>query len=196
MKKFIFSAMAVFSLTFAQAQETGENPGFNAGDMFISGSVGYSTTKNPDDSKTSNFNIIPRFGYFVNDFFAVGAQLGYSKNTAEDSRGRDTVDNSTFEVGVFGRYYLLPGKRFTPYGELNLGYGHTKDIFDNKVNGLNIGFMPGVSYFLSNNFAIEASVGILGYSSAKPDSDGAEATKRFDFGIDTNDINFGLIYKF
>ncbi|MDQ7916716.1 outer membrane beta-barrel protein [Mesonia sp. MT50] len=197
MKKLILSLAAIASFTFASAQEQEvETYGFGEGDMFISGSFGIGTTKEPDDSKENSFNISPRFGYFVNERIAVGAQAGYSNQKVEDSNGFDVVDNSTFTVGVFGRYYFMPAQRFSFFGELGLGYGTTKDINDNKVNGINVGVAPGLSYFVSKHFALEATFGILGYNSVKRDASGAEATKSFDFGVNMDDINLGLIYKF
>jgi len=197
MKKLILSLVALTSFTFASAQEQEvETYGFNEGDMFISGSFGIGTTTYPDDSKENTFNITPRFGYFVNDFIALGAQAGYSKQKAENPDGDDVVDNSTFTIGVFGRYYLMPAQKFTFFGELGLGYGSTKDIDDNKINGINVGVAPGLSYFVSKHFALEATFGILGYNSVKPDADGAESTDSFQFGLDMDDINLGLIYKF
>jgi len=197
MKKIILSLAALASFTFASAQEQEvETYGFNEGDMFVSGSFGIGSTKFPDDSKENTFNISPRFGYFLNDFIAVGAQAGYSKQKEENANGDDVVDNSTFTIGAFGRYYLMPAQKFSFFGELGLGYGTTEDINDNKVNGVNIDVSPGLSYFVSKHFALEATFGILGYNSVKPDNDGAESTDSFDFGLNMDDINLGLIYKF
>lgn len=197
MKKLILSLAAVASFTFASAQEQEvETYGFNEGDMFVSGSFGIGSTKFPDDSKENTFNISPRFGYFLNDFIAVGAQAGYSKQKEENANGDDVVDNSTFTIGAFGRYYLMPAQKFSFFGELGLGYGTTEDINDNKVNGVNIEVAPGLSYFVSKHFALEATFGILGYNSVKKDESGAESTDSFDFGLNMDDINLGLIYKF
>lgn len=197
MKKLILSLAAVASFTFASAQEQEvETYGFNEGDMFVSGSFGIGSTKFPDDSKENTFNISPRFGYFLNDFIAVGAQAGYSKQKEENANGDDVVDNSTFTIGAFGRYYLMPAQKFSFFGELGLGYGTTEDINDNKVNGVNIAVAPGLSYFVSKHFALEATFGILGYNSVKKDESGAESTDSFDFGLNMDDINLGLIYKF
>ncbi|PZW40508.1 outer membrane protein [Mesonia algae] len=197
MKKLILSLAAVATFTFASAQEQEvETYGFNEGDMFVSGSFGIGSTKFPDDSKENTFNISPRFGYFLNDFIAVGVQAGYSKQKEENANGDDVVDNSTFTIGAFGRYYLMPAQKFSFFGELGLGYGTTEDIDDNKVNGVNIAVAPGLSYFVSKHFALEATFGILGYNSVKKDESGAESTDSFDFGLNMDDINLGLIYKF
>ncbi|MBW2961223.1 outer membrane beta-barrel protein [Mesonia sp. JHPTF-M18] len=101
-------------------------------------------------------------------------------------------------MDVFGRYYFFNDNKFNLFGELGLGYGHTKDINDNKFNGINVGLAPGVNYFVSEHFALEATFGILGYTSAKPDIEGVdnESTDSFQFSLNMSDINLGLIYRF
>ncbi|MBW2961222.1 hypothetical protein [Mesonia aestuariivivens] len=63
-KKIILSIFMLAAFTIAQAQQETEAFGFNEGDMFVSGSVNFSTTKLPNNFKSNNFNIAPRFGYF------------------------------------------------------------------------------------------------------------------------------------
>ena len=65
-----------------------------------------------------------------------------------------------------------------------------------EANGFNIGLAPGVSYFVSSNFALEASIGLLSYDTTKPDFDGAESTDTFDLNLNLNNISLGLVYKF
>ncbi|MNY83339.1 hypothetical protein D3C86_2260380 [compost metagenome] len=53
-----------------------------------------------------------------------------------------------------------------------------------------------MSYFVSSNFAIEAGLGVLNYTSEKPDVDGAEARNTFNLNLDLSNVNFGVVYKF
>ena len=73
MKKLILTAIAVFALTFANAQDGG----FAKGDVFLSGSFGYNSTKT-GDIKNNSFEFTPRAGFFVSDNIAVGARLGFT----------------------------------------------------------------------------------------------------------------------
>lgn len=85
------------------------------------------------------------------------------------------------------------------FGELGVNYGNTKveqGPGEYKENGFGVQVAPGVSYFIANNFALEATFGVLGYNSVDPDVDGAEKTNSFRFGLDTRDIRLGLVYKF
>ncbi len=196
MKKIILSAIAVFAFGFANAQDGG----FAKGDVFISGAVGVSSSKT-GDFKESEFNFVPRVGYFASENIAVGATIGFSSQKETNDFG-DDQELSAIGFGVFGRYYATPASNFSVFGELGVNYASTKfddgidGTEDSKANGFNIAVAPGVSYFISKHFAFEAAIGVLSYGSAKPDADGAESTNTFQFGLGLEDLTVGLVYKF
>lgn len=197
MKKIILSVAAVFAFGFANAQEeVKENGnGFAKGNMFISGAVGVDTDKTGDDKGTS-FEIEPKFGYFVTNNIAVGAKLGFGSDKRELA-GADTVDRSSLTVGAFGRYYTTPANQFSLFGQLGFDYSSVDnklaDVQENEF-GVNLGL--GLSYFVSNNFAIEATWAGLGYTSNNNGGNGAEKTNTFGLGLDMRAIGFGMLYKF
>ena len=206
MKKLLLSAAAVFAFTFANAQETTSTGGFSTGDVFISGSVGFGSEKT-GDFKTNEFNFSPRAAYFVNDNISLGLALGYNNSKQDQSFGE--VTTNTFEIGAFGRYYFMPASQFSLFTQLGVNYATTKSEVNsfnfNKANGFNVEFAPGISYFVSEHFALEASFGVLSYTTVKPDGtqfdgtneyEGRDSTNTFEFGLDMSDINFGLLYKF
>lgn len=196
MKKIILTALAVVSFTLASAQEE-NTPGFTKGDVFISGSFGFGSEKT-GDNKTNTFNISPRVGYFVSENIAAGARINFSSEKRELGTNEETLSITT--LGAFGRYYFSPTSKFSLFGELGVDYVASKfeeeGEPDAKLNGFGLGLAPGVSYFISNNFALEATWGILGYRTVKPDVDNAESTNNFDFGVNLDNINLGLVYKF
>lgn len=213
MKKIILSAVALMAFSLSNAQEDASGTGFSQGDVFLSGSAGFSSTKT-GDAESSVFNIIPRAGYFVSSNIAVGLQAGYSKD-ATTSIGPVTgqlldTDITTVEIGAFGRYYFTPAGNFSLFADLSASYGTVTreqdgatgpgpgDIVtvEDKFNGFFAGFAPGVNYFISDHFALEATFGVLSYSTIKPDADGADSTDNFDIGLNLSDVNLGLIYKF
>ncbi|KAF2518521.1 porin family protein [Flavobacterium salilacus subsp. salilacus] len=202
MKKLLLSAAAVFAFAYANAQEeTTSTGGFSTGDVFISGSVGFGSEKT-GDFKATEFNFSPRAGYFVSDNIALGLALGYN-NTKQDEEfgfGTAEVTTNTFEIGAFGRYYFMPASQFSLFTQLGVNYGTTKSEIDNeefnKANGFNVEFAPGISYFISEHFALEATFGVLSYTTVEPDEDDADSTNTFQLGLNMSDINFGLIYKF
>lgn len=195
MKKVILTVAAIFAFGFANAQETTEG-GFANGDVFITGAVGFGSSKT-GEAKTNSFEVSPSVGFFVTPNIALGGRLGFSSEKEEE--GADELKTTAFTVGVFGRYYVTPAAKFSLFGELAADYGTSKvddGTNDFKANGFGVQVAPGVSYFLGKNFAIEATWGVLGYNTVKPDVDGADSTNNFEFGLNLRDINFGLVYKF
>jgi outer membrane protein len=194
MKKIILSAIAVMAFGFANAQES-TGKGFSKGDIFISGSFGINSEKE-GDNKSTGFEIAPKVGFFVTENIAIGGKLGFSSDKAENAI-TDTQDEARLTVGAFGRYYFTPSSDFSLFGELGVDYSSVDnkltDVKENEI-GANLGL--GLSYFVSSNFAIEATWAGLGYTTNDNGGDGADKTNSFGLGADLSSINFGLLYKF
>jgi len=203
MKKLLLvGAVALFAVMNAQDNET---VGFNKGNTFITGAIGYAT-QTQGEFKNSNFTIAPSVGYFATPNIALGTRIGFSNTTESVKIANLKLEDKSnlFTAGLFGRYYWMPASRFSIFAELNANYATQKFTEDNaslpdteyKLNGFSVGFAPGISYFISNHFALEASVGVFNYMNLKEDEDGAESVEDSNIGINLNDISFGLIYKF
>ncbi|MBW8360848.1 MAG: porin family protein [Kaistella sp.] len=205
-KVLLVGAVALFGAVNAQVTTAGE--GFVKGDTFITGAVEYSSTKQ-DQYEENAATIAPSFGIFVSPNIAVGARVGYTKGNVENTF---TVIGQTYTLseemeavnaGVFGRYYITPASKFSLFGELNANYVGVNttdddgmDVNETKYNGFNFGFAPGVNYFLTRNFALEATVGVLNYTSMKEDTDNAKSIDNFNIGLNFTDVSLGLVYKF
>lgn len=198
MKKIIFAAAALFAFGFANAQDKKESEGgkgYANGDIYVTGAVSFGTTKE-GDVKTTGFEINPMVGFFVTDNIAVGGQIGYESDKT-DNDGTTTFEENTLSIGAFGRYYFTPANDFSLFGHLGLNYFTTDHgDADYKTNGFNLGLRPGINYFLSENWAIEATFGNLGFTSQKDDTDGAENETSFGLEWDMRAIGFGMTYKF
>jgi outer membrane protein len=198
MKKLLLSALAVCAFTFSNAQETETTEGtvgFAKGDMFVSGSVGFGTTST-GDAKGTSFEIAPRAAFFVSDNIAVGAKIGFASMKA-DNGSVDTDDMQTLSLGAFGRYYVTPASKFSLFAELGFNYNSNDDkLADWKYNTIDVAVGPGVSYFLSDAFAVEAGWGALGFETNDNGGDGADASTSFGLNLDMEDLTFGLLYKF
>ena len=197
MKKVLLSAVALLAFGFANAQEESKgNGGFSKGDVFLSGGIGFGSTKQ-GDVKQNDIAFSPAVGFFVTEEIALGARL--TVESGKFDNGMAESKSSAFGGEVFGRYYFTPASQFSVFGELAAGFGSdkTEDFLGNetKYNGFGINAGVGVSYFLSNNFAIEAGWAGLGYNSRKADVSGADAVNSFGLNVDLSSINFGLIYK-
>lgn len=202
MKKVILSVAALFAFGFANAQDVKESTGgkgFASGDVFISGTVGIHS-ESEGDVKFNAFTIAPKVGFFVTENIAIGGKLGFTSAKAEAPLTEDEK-YTEFSIGAFGRYYATPASDFSFFAELGADFSNTKSeqapAPDYKTTGFNIGLAPGVSYFISENFALEASIGVLNYNTNKPDNGGnPDSTDTFDLNLNLTDVNVGLVYKF
>jgi opacity protein-like surface antigen len=195
MKKVILSALAVMTFGFANAQEGNGNGGFSKGSMFVSGAFSIESSKT-GESKTSGFEIEPKFGYFVTENIAIGGKLGYASSKAE-AAGVDTEDNTALTIGAFGRYYFTPASQFSLFGQAGLDYSSVENkLTDAKGNEIGINVGLGLSYFVSNDWAIEATWAGLGYTTNDNGGDGADKTNTFGLDADLRAISFGVVYKF
>jgi outer membrane protein W len=203
MKKIILSTIFLCTVHFMNAQEEG----YSKGNIMLTGGFGFKS-ESTGDNKTNGFNVNPKVGYFVTSNIAAGLAIGFS-NSKEENPVTITKNNQ-LSAGLFGRYYFTPAQKFSFFGELgfNILSGKTETItavvgpiqpptVESKFNGFNFALAPGVNYFLSKNFALETSIGVIGYRSVKPkDAPGSNATNTFDIGFNLANVNLGLIYKF
>lgn len=214
MKKLILSAvvLAAFGLS-ANAQEGEKSFGFNQGDILVEGSYSLNASKyspeKGDDVKGTSYNFTPKVGYFLNDKFAVGVELGFGKtneNIFDLSNFGGHVN--TTNAGVFGRYYFLElGKRFKTYAEVGLGYAGAKATLgsvDVKGNGMYAGLTAGMNYFVTEKIAIGFGLGtVLGYNSQSVKVGDTKIGTTSNTQVNLNVFNnffdnaaFSLTYKF
>lgn len=187
--------LALFAVQSGSAQESNDHNGFKKGDQFVSGLVGYSSTSYANKSKEKSIKVSPRYGYFLTDFLAVGGRLGYNYNIQKSREKVTTSKSQSYVAELFARYYLLPGSKFSAFGEIAAGYGALRDLQGDWNNGINAGFTPGISYFVGQHFALEATFGVLSYNSASTHGESG-STDTFKVGLNMENINFGIIYKF
>ncbi|MGM9735559.1 MAG: hypothetical protein ACI3ZL_04035 [Candidatus Cryptobacteroides sp.] len=141
------------------------------------------------DSKGYTISFKPTFLYMVADNVAVGASFSYGR-TLLDMESADlsisqitmSVDDyyrlaQTFTGALVFRPFIPLGRtgRFALFAQVELGYSNT--LINNTVeissgtkgtftarNKMLVGINPGLTAFLSNHFAMELSVGILGFN--------------------------------
>lgn len=136
MKKGLLTLFAAVTFFAASAQ-------INQGTILVNAKSDLSfTSYSPKDGDTSSdFQIALKGGYFVIDNLAVGAQLGYFKDSEADDAGTS--------LGVFGRYYIN--------GKFLLGAG----VNANKYGDFSYTSIPleaGYAAFITDNIAIEPTV--------------------------------------
>ena len=201
MKKIILTVAAVFALSFANAQDAKEStggPGFASGDLYLTGTANFGSTKE-GDAKNDSFTVAPGLGYFLTENIALEGQLTFKSGTTNTGApGAEDFKTTGFGIAAGAKYFWTPASQFSLSLGARLSYMSEKE--DNgftdstsKVIGLNIPL--GINYFVSNDFALTAEWGGFGYSSDDNGGDGAEKTNSFNLGVNLSSINFGLLYK-
>ncbi|MGY8933890.1 MAG: outer membrane beta-barrel protein [Flavobacteriales bacterium] len=202
MKKLLFlTAIAVLTFNTSIAQEevvvlvdetvvVVDTPtGFAKSDLYVSGTVGIVSVKSGDADETSTaYEISPSVGYFLSDNMALEAGLSFS----------DGFDDNTASWGAnLGvRYFFSAATPFSFTVGAGLTYSSDKLGEDFTYNTIGFAIVPGINYFVSDAFALRASVGNIGFESGQASTDGAKADTAFQVGLDLSDILIGLTYKF
>lgn len=107
-------------------------------------------------------NLTPKLGYFIQDRWALGAEVGLGLASPEGTSDTQT----TWSIGPFTRYYfssnevdnLLNNGAF--FGEGSIGFGGDNSSAGNSTNGMTYGIGAGYAYFLTPNVGLE---GLLKY---------------------------------
>ncbi len=184
----------LFFVAFAGAAFT-SNAQFAKGNIYASGSVGYSSSSQ-GDLKASTMSVSPGVGYFLTNNLSLGLELGVGSESVENASVK-TDNLSSMSAGVHARYYFTPANKFSFFGNLGVDYMSLNDKIDKvKTTGFGLSVSPAISYFLSDKLAMEASFGSIGYSTMKTDVTGAKAMNTMNVNFDLSSISYGLIYKF
>lgn len=182
MKKITILVIAMVASFGALAQ-------FNQGRMLVGGSASLRSTtgKTKDGGQTvtngtrTDFNLSPRFGYFVIDNLAVGAELGIGLSKWNSKTNGSDYNTNTLSFGPFVRYYLPVNVFF--HGNLNFGTQRTKyenSNFDTgKYNTFGLGIGAGYAWMLNDYIAVEPML-LYGFKRGK---DSASDDKYIDSGL-------------
>lgn len=204
MKTKLSVILALFTFCFANAQEneaeaemnSAKGVTFSQGDMFLEGSLKINTGGNTD-----YYGVSPKFGYLLNDKFAVGAKVNYENSETELTDTKTDV----FGVGAFARYYFLEldRKRLKTYAEVGLGFGRNKTTIagvSDTDNSVTADINVGLNYFVTKNIAITFTLAnILAYNSVAPENGPSSDTFQLNINLFENIFDqpqFGLLYRF
>jgi hypothetical protein len=200
MKKIILTLVAVLAISFANAQESGPPKAtFSKGDMWIEGGITLTTGDTSDDY----FAVTPKVGYFLDEKWAVGADINYSTRSYLDAPGNNLDKTNSFGIGGFVRYYFLSLGNFKAFGEAGLGYNHSKtDYFvgnSNTYNGIKANIDLGLNYFFTPKWAATFTLAeILSYNNASPENGDSTSDLTVNINLFNNVFaqpKFGLLYK-
>ncbi|MBD0405469.1 hypothetical protein [Flammeovirga sp. EKP202] len=178
--------------------------------------------------KGYNFQVSPFVAYFLNDNFSIGGRFTYNRSLLDidelNLKIGDDLSMSingahylshTFYSTFFIRNYLSLGKsnRFGLFNEVRLsyGYGQSKEMTIGQtpaetqgiysvINEFNIGVAPGLVAFINDNVALEASIGLIGFSNKwtkqveNQVEEGERRVSKANFNIDIFSLNIGLAF--
>lgn len=158
---------------------------FAKGDKLIGGTLGLTSqraTDSPNGSysrKVTNFSIMPRVGFFLNEKFALGGTFGYYL-------GKDEVSSSySYSAGLLLRRYFTISENFFLSIEATPSYRRA----NTNYHSIGILARPVLSFFPSKNWELEAGIGRVGYTYMN--DNGIDV---YVFNLDVGSLNFGLNY--
>lgn len=174
------------------------------------------------------FKVTPLVSYFVKDNISIGVRFAYGRSITNLGNlslelGDDlsfSVDNfksvsNTYTGALFARMYLNLGdsKRFGLFSEGRVAYGYSESnsssgtgadlsgVYQLKHN-LNIGFSPGITCFMDNHVAVEASVNVAGlnfnwYDQTRDQVEkGERHSSSASFKINLLSVDIGIVFFF
>lgn len=174
MKKYLLTAAFAAMSLFASAQG-----------IWVGGALSYQNV-NPKVGDASNvITLAPEVGYMFNDKFGVGLELN-------DQLCFGAQEGNLFGANLFGRWnFAQVEDKLTFF--LDGGFGIQGASDKAKVwadDHWSIGIKPGVKYNLTDQWALLAKTGMIGYTKVK----GGPGV--FDFGVDGRNLSFGIQYSF
>jgi len=198
MKKILLTlALAAFAMTANAQWVLGGNIAFDHNGE---------STDEYSDKATTEFTLMPKIGYWLNDNMQVGISFGctydYLRNYTGDNNNdhyRSTTQWS-WNFAPYFRYNLTSWKNFTVFCEAQLGLSITpksswkNTALDTDGEGntnafaLNFDVTPGLNYALTDNISLDVYVDLLGLYYKY------EATTTNVGGVETTDYshNYGL----
>jgi outer membrane protein len=223
MKKNVFAAFAAVLFCISAQAQIAKGSVFAGLDLNVGSQTNqniYSpiTARNNKFTQT-DFSFTPGVGYFVAEDFVIGINVGYSMTKTSNSTGDplaivSTTNSNGLAFTPYGRYYFNLGEKAAFFTQLNIGYTKTwggSESFSSGVSNYkdtNTGyifgasFMPGLSYFISDKFELEAGIGLLGYtmtsstSAPTTNTSDTQTVKNSNFGLNLtmSAISFGFKY--
>ncbi len=200
MKKIILAFLAMGTMATANAQEPHS--------ILLYGDVNLATQKNPDESKTTNWDANIGVGYQFNHNWTLGIKLMWGQDATKEGNtpaigmvpGEKNTDN-LYSVGPFARYshYIGKSETFYWYSQLDFDYQggyHTNEgnAATDKHTGMYLGIYPAIGANVGRGMALNFSIGGINYMSDK-NQNNTNATTGFNLTFGQM-VNVGLSKSF
>jgi hypothetical protein len=206
MKKILLLIILISFSFLAKAQ-------FTKGDKSLGGYVTFDGQNSSDQdgepsNETRQVGIEPSFGYFISEKTAVGIFAGYNRyhshsENAYNGSVWETKDR-TASMGLFAQQYfpLTENFLFTITGQIRFSRTWNETVYEegtysdeDKLNSYSLGatVRPGFTFFPSQRWAFEASIGSLRYTYSRSLSNDSKSGA---FGFNYGSVGLGVRYFF
>jgi hypothetical protein len=175
MKKIIL-IFAVFISTIAVKAQDSNSLGFDNGSKFISGSFKFETQ---EVGTNRPLNVSVTYNKFIGDDISYGFTLGINSN--------ELIAND-YVIGMDVRNYYTPKSQFSVFSKI--GFNLTVPAEKGGDNKFDLFVGPGMSYFISKNFIVETSLGLINTRISN------DFSQNFSINTDLSGLKLGLAYKF
>ena len=192
MKKLILALLTAGTIATANAQEPHS--------ILLYGDLSFTTTRQANLIKTTNWDASPGVGYQFNRNWTLGMAIMWGQSAVKDSAGHRTTINS-YGVGPFARYshYIGKSETFFWYSQLDFQYRggyttHEGDPAYNKHSGVYVGLYPALGINVGRGLCLNFSIGGLSYGTDKYDG-ATYSTNTFTFNFGQQ-VNVGISKNF
>ncbi|MCD4696335.1 MAG: outer membrane beta-barrel protein [Bacteroidales bacterium] len=151
-----------------------------------------------DTDKMTSINLLPKFGYFVTNNFALGIDLSFFYSKTKSSESNYEYSQTMFGAGPFVRYYVKTEKA-KPFVEVNGSFGSITDKWKpedgntetDKASIMSFGGGIGMAAPVSDRVTFDVMVGYTSLTyKDKDDNDDNDRTVIGTFGIKLGFIIF------
>ena len=207
MKKLILLQLTLLIGIFSHAQ-------ISKGLKQVGGTASYSHTINDSNtairgSQIRQLNILPKFGYFMNDNVAIGLLTGVTNTyQSQPNNGslaeRREIESFGFIAGTYFRYHSSISKKFyiyfQPESTLHFTTSNVSTIDHETRNiAFSFGIRPGFLFMPNDNWGFETNFGHFGYkqnNSKVNNSNDPHTRKSFGFEFGGASLQIGVQYYF
>lgn len=180
MKRNLLLVIAIAFLGFANAQEKTASNGLK-GAWWGMGQIQY---QDDETNKLKQFDLMVATGTFVTPSITIGAGLGYINTKLDNNDATDV-----FVIMPLARKYWNISDKFYLFGQVDVPVTIQEDL-----TGYGVNLRPGIDFFVSSKFTLEATFGAFGYNAMKPKN--GDAVGKTNLGFNMSEIKLGLKYIF
>jgi hypothetical protein len=215
-------ALLLLIQLYSKAQDVNSKTFLNVSVNYYSQNETKSNDSLADKNEESGGTVTLNVGHYFTNKFAAGIVVTSTKNNLKstefdivDGYFAEKINASYYSTGAFERYnYIIKDEKLGFFFQLNelfnlgkerytatqRGSNVLREKYTTRTYGATLSLIPGVLYFITNKFSIEASIGnaYYDYSIAIPDQSSSIKTKTSDASLNFSlrAIILGVSYYF